>query len=49
MCVPNALARSAFALAERAPRSYSHSLLNYKLHRDQELFDKAYRYIKQYY
>lgn len=25
------------------------SLLKYKLHTDQELFDKAYGYIKQYY
>jgi type I restriction enzyme R subunit len=25
------------------------TLLKYKLHRDQELFEKAYGYIKQYY
>ena len=25
------------------------TLLGYKLHRDQELFEKAYGYIKQYY
>lgn len=30
-------------------RALRRALLKYKLHRDQELFEKAYGYIKQYY
>ena len=30
-------------------RLCAETLLKYKLHRDQELFEKAYGYIKQYY
>ena len=39
-----------FAQGERlVQKELRRTLLKYKLHTDQELFDKAYAYIRQYY
>jgi len=34
---------------EREVKSLRKTLLKYQLHREQELFDRAYAYVKQYY
>ncbi len=41
--------RQRFWLAQDVQKALRKTLLKYQLHKDQELFDKAYGYIKQYY